>query len=301
VTGRRLTVVSALVVVAAAAAPVPPLAAAIAAVPPGAAPPVAAAPGAAAPAATTEDAAAAAGAGPAAPVAPVAGEGAAAAPVGEPAADQASSGVASEGAPPAARPAGAPARRGAAIVDPAPRPLVQDRLQNRYTTKAHRLQVYGGASYFARNDFYVSPGLEVGAGYALWEWLGFELQLSRFWSILSGGASEVRQMYGVVPDSEAPRWLLRAGGRLSAGYGKVLVGRDRVIHLEPQLFVHAGPHFAEGSVGFVSDAGISFLFYVTPRIYTRLDLALTLEQASRSQGGTLVLGGIPALVVGVMR
>ncbi|HXJ23948.1 MAG TPA: hypothetical protein VMT03_27390 [Polyangia bacterium] len=170
-------------------------------------------------------------------------------------------------------------------------------MQQRFAEKAQRWQLFAGAEYLARGDFYISPGLRLGAAYYLNESLGFEVQLSHYWSSLSGTAEDVVQSLGAVPDSRPPTWLGLVGGRYSIGYGKLLVA-GVVIHLEPQAFAHAGIHDYGGDVEPSGDIGLGLLVFLTPRLFVRADGSMTVERESRSGQGVLVLGALPALSVG---
>ena len=43
--------------------------------------------------------------------------------------------------------------------DPAPRPVAELRVQNRYASNADALQLFAGVDYFERRDYYISPGV----------------------------------------------------------------------------------------------------------------------------------------------
>lgn len=184
--------------------------------------------------------------------------------------------------------------------EPAPRPLPSVRIQNRYTSKEGRLQMYAGGTYLLRGDFWLSPGLRAGVTYHPIEWLGIELQATRFWSRLDAEAERIRDSTGYIPDSHAPVWLVGAGLRASLGYGKLMLGTGggRALHFEPQLFAHAGFHLFDGDRGGSGDAGAAFLLYLTPRVFARIDLGATVDVEGRSDGSRPVVGFMPTLVVG---
>jgi outer membrane beta-barrel protein len=199
----------------------------------------------------------------------------------------------------AAAPAAPPAVRSPHLREPAPRPTAEVRVQNRFATKARLWQVYGGVDYFSRGDFFISPGARVGATYYALESLGLELQVSHFWSSLDDEAQRVRQTLGAIPDSRAPTWLALAGARYSIGYGKLMVGGvDGVVHFEPQVFAHGGLHDHDGDVGPSADLGLGLLFFLTPRVFARADVAVVYERETRSGQAVGVLGLLPALSVG---
>ena len=211
--------------------------------------------------------------------------------------------LAAAGAPPAAVPAPAPglaspaAAPTSSIQEPAPRPQPAARVQARFAQKEHHTLLFAGGEYLARGDFYNSPGLRLGAAYQLVESIAIEVQLSHYWSSLNDEAQRVAQTLGAVPDTRPPTWLGLAGVRWSFGYGKVLVGGD-ILHLEPQLFAHAGIHDYGGDVQPSGDGGLGLLVFLTPRLFTRLDLAVTLDRESRSDQNVAVWGALPALTLG---
>jgi hypothetical protein len=187
------------------------------------------------------------------------------------------------------------------IHEPAPRPQAAIRVQPRFAVKAHLVQIFAGAEYLSRGDFYNSPGVRVGAAYYLLEPLALEVQVSHYWSSLDAEAERVKETLGAIPDSHPPGWLMLAGARYSIGYGKVMVGGlGGVIHFEPQAFAHAGVHDHGGDVGPSGDAGLGFLVFLTPRLFTRIDAAIVLERESRSGRTVSVWGTLPALSLGGM-
>jgi outer membrane beta-barrel protein len=185
----------------------------------------------------------------------------------------------------------------AAIAEPAPRPQPAARVQARFAEKAHHALLFAGAEYLARGDFYNSPGLRLGGAYQMLESLALEGQLSHYWSSLNDEAQRVIHTLGAVPDSRPPTWLGLAGARWSFGYGKVLVAGG-IIHFEPQLFAHAGIHDYGGDVQPSGDAGLGLLVFLTPRLFTRVDVAVTLDRESRSEQNIAVWGALPALTLG---
>ena len=175
------------------------------------------------------------------------------------------------------------------------------RVQQRFAVKANEVQLFGGAAYLSRGDFYNSPGLRVGGAYYVLESLGLELQLSYFWSSLDATAEQVRMTTGTLPDSHAPGWLAVVGARYSIGYGKLMVGGlGGVIHFEPQAFVHGGVHDNDGDFGPSADFGLGFLVYLMPRVFLRADVSVTLDWETRSGQIDTVWGTLPALSVGGM-
>lgn len=198
---------------------------------------------------------------------------------------------------PAPPPTATPAPAAPAIHEPAPRPQPAARVQARFAQKVHRVLLFAGGEYLSRGDFYNSPGVRLGATYYFLESLAGEVQLSRYWSSLNDSARQVLQMEGLLPDSRPPTWLGLMGARYSFGYGKILVGGG-VIHLEPQVFAHVGMHDYGGDVQPTGDAGLGLLVFLTTRLFTRVDVAVTLDRESRSNQAIAVWGALPALTVG---
>jgi hypothetical protein len=201
-------------------------------------------------------------------------------------------------APPAVEPPGA---KRSPIPEAAPRPETAVRVQQRFAVKAKLTQIFAGADYLSRGDFYNSPGLRAGAAYYVLEPLGIELQVSHFWSSLDATAEQVSMTTGTLPDSHPPGWLALLGARYSIGYGKLMVGGvGGVIHFEPQAFLHGGVHDNGGEVGPSADLGLGFLVYLMPRMFLRADVAVTLDWESRSGATKTVWGTLPALSLGAM-
>jgi len=203
-----------------------------------------------------------------------------------------------------ARPSSAPAvttsqRHAGALRDPAPRPPTDVRVQSRFAVKAKSAQLFAGAEYLSRGDFYNSPGARVGATYYPLESIGLELQVSHYWSSLNAEAERVKKNAGLIPNSHAPSWLLMAGGRYSIGYGKLLLGGlGGAIHFEPQAFLHAGMHAHDGDVGPSLDGGLGLLMFLTPKAFARIDAAIVFDREDRSGTAVSVWGTLPSISVG---
>jgi hypothetical protein len=190
-------------------------------------------------------------------------------------------------------------RHAGVLREPAPRPATDVRVQSRFAVKAKSAQIFGGAEYLSRGDFYNSPGARVGATYYPLESLGVELQVSHYWSSLNAEAERVKASLGAIPDSHAPAWLLLLGGRYSIGYGKLLVGGlGGAIHFEPQAFLHAGMHANDGDVGPSFDGGLGLLVFLTPKAFARIDAAIVFDREDRSGRPVSVWGTLPSLSVG---
>jgi hypothetical protein len=196
-------------------------------------------------------------------------------------------------------PAPANATPRSAIQEPAPRPEAAVRVQQRFALKAKLVEIYGGAEYLSRGDFYNSPGLRIGATYYVLEALGLEAQLAHDWSSLDSTAVQVKTNTSFLPDSHPPGYRAMVGARYSIGYGKLMVGGlGGVFHFEPQAFLHGGIHDNGGEIGPSTDAGLGFLVFLTPKVFARFDAAVTLDFESRSGTTVGVWGALPALSVG---
>ncbi len=193
-----------------------------------------------------------------------------------------------------------PAFEPSGLREPAPRPTAEVRVQNRFAHNAGTLQLFGGVDYLERRDFYLSPGVRLGATYFPWESLGLELQISHYFSQLNQAGVEVEQMRGVIPDSRAPTWLVLVGGRYSMGYGKMIISgfNNHAIHFQPQALLQAGMHVHDGSFGPSGLVGLGLLVHATPRWFFRLDGGMTVELEQRVTGTVTVLGFLPSLVTG---
>jgi hypothetical protein len=200
---------------------------------------------------------------------------------------------------PASRERSVSAAPAGAIHEPAPRPEAAVRVQQRFAVKAKEVQLYVGFEYLSRGDFYNSPGARIGATYYVLEPLGLEAQLAYDWSSLDATAEQVKNDTGLLPDSHPPGLRALVGARYSIGYGKLVVGGlGGVVHFEPQAFLHAGIHDNGGEIGASSDAGLGFLVYLTPKLFARIDAAVTLDFESRSGTTIGVWGAVPSLGVG---
>lgn len=195
--------------------------------------------------------------------------------------------------------AAASAPRQSLIHEAAPRPEAAIRVQQRFAFKAKLVEVAAGFEYLSRGDFYNSPGARISGAYYPIEPLGIEARISHYWSGLDATAQEVISTNGTLPDSHAPGWVAMVGARYSIGYGKLLVGGlGGVIHFEPQAFVHGGIHDNAGDVGPSADFGLGFLVFLTPRLFVRADVPVTLDWEYRYSRTVTVFGTAPTLSVG---
>jgi len=179
-------------------------------------------------------------------------------------------------------------------------PPVEVRVQNRFVEKAKRFEMAIGFAYLERDDFYRNPGGQFTLTYWLRESLALEAQLAGYDSVETFEARQVREQTGFLPDIRRERPAQRQGGRWSFGYGKVLLGR-RVIHFDPQIFLHAGAHVTDdGGIWPLFDGGLALATRPLARMLVRLDLGLVLEGEQRSAGYVAVFGFQPVLAVGFL-
>jgi hypothetical protein len=181
----------------------------------------------------------------------------------------------------------------------APAPEVTERVQRRFVEKAGRIELVLGFSYLERSDFYRHPGAQASASYWLREPLALELAAAVYASVDTDELAQVERETGLVPDSRRERATLQAGARYCFGYGKMLIRRG-VVHFDPQLYLRAGVHFAEGNVGPMTEIGAALAARPGPRWVVRLDLGLTLQGERRSAGWEPVLGFAPVLSLGAL-
>ena len=198
------------------------------------------------------------------------------------------------------RPRGRAAKR-PLIHEAAPRPEAAVRVQQRFAVKANLVQLFGGAEYLSRGDFYNSPGLRVGGAYYVLESLGLELQLSHFWSSLDATAQQVKMTTGTLPDSHPPGWLVLVGGALLDRLRQADGRRPRRRHSLRAAGVRPRRHARQRRRRRPSaDFGLGFLVFLMPRMFVRADVAVTLDWESRSGQTDTVWGTLPALSLGGM-
>ena len=111
--------------------------------------------------------------------------------------------------------------RTATAAAPRPDPGPDATIQRRLFVKRSRLHLRAGATYLAREDFWLSPGVTVDATYHPSEALGVELSSSVYFSVLEAGAASLRRQTGLLPDAEQPILRIAAGPRWSFAYGKI--------------------------------------------------------------------------------
>lgn len=138
-------------------------------------------------------------------------------------------------------PDGGLARTATAAV-PVPDPGPVSTVEARRFAKRGRVHLRVGAEYFGREDFWISPGVAFGVGYAPWEWLGFELAGAVYFSTLDAAAEALRRDRGLLPDAEQPHGRVELGARWAFAYGKLLVEPTErlILHFDLGLSLRAG-------------------------------------------------------------
>ena len=122
-------------------------------------------------------------------------------------------------------------------VDPYPQAMVEVRAFEK--TGRYLLRV--GVVYWAREDFWISPGLTLEGGYHFDERWAVDLSSSLYLSTLDAAARELREREGVLPDAQQPILRLAVGPRYAFGYGKLLLEDLAVVlHFDVSLAVRAG-------------------------------------------------------------
>lgn len=183
-----------------------------------------------------------------------------------------------------------------AVADESDRPTVQER----FASKAERAHLHLTTSAPVRDDFFRSLGLGADFGYHFDETFGAELRWLwlRNWEVAA--AEQIREDTGYVPDARPQRMFLLANGRMSVGYGKVLVRDWFVVHFDPQLVAGGGVALAEGDrVVPTASAGISVLTHFNHSIQAKLDLQMAVQAEDRNRGWVFSTTFLPTLGVGL--
>ncbi|MEL6184586.1 MAG: hypothetical protein AAFU79_08185 [Myxococcota bacterium] len=114
-------------------------------------------------------------------------------------------------------------------------------VEARTFSKAGRFLFRAGAVYWAREDFWISPGFTLEGGYHFDERWGVDLSSSLYLSTLDAAARELRERDGVLPDAQQPILRVAAGPRYAFGYGKLLLeDLAIVLHFDLSLALRAG-------------------------------------------------------------
>jgi len=174
------------------------------------------------------------------------------------------------------------------------RPTIQDR----FATKAETLYLQGTMTTQVRNDYYDSIGVGVDLGWYTSEMLGLELRWAYLFSTLGPAASEVKNETGLTPDARPQDMLAAVGARYSFGYGKMLLGRDSVVHVDPQIAAHGGVALAGRRVLPTGTISLSLLTHYQYGLQATFDLGFAIQAEHRRSGWMPSVGFMPTLGIG---
>lgn len=125
---------------------------------------------------------------------------------------------------------------------PVPDPGPDWTVESRIFEKAGHLHLQVGGDYLAREDFWMSPGIGIGATYYPWETVGLELAGTLYLSTLEASAERLRREFGVLPDAQQPMARLVVGARWAFAYGKLALEPfpGAVVHFDIGAAVRVG-------------------------------------------------------------
>lgn len=178
----------------------------------------------------------------------------------------------------------------------APAAAAQVRVEQRLLVKEQHLFVSGGFTWFARGDYYNSPGAVLTAAWYPKEDDALELRAAAFAAFLNETANTVFQGTGFVPDAHKPSALLMLGWRHSLTCGKVALGSS-VVHFDLQSGVHGGLLKTDRSLEPALSLSMGLLARISSRFYGQFELALVGSREARSST-VLAAGVLPMLTVG---
>lgn len=171
-------------------------------------------------------------------------------------------------------------------------------IQHRFAEKAGA--VYGHATLMTqiRNDYYDSVGFGADAGYYPSESLGLEVRWLYLISSLNRAAADVKERTGLTPDARPQHMMMTVGARYSIGYGKMLVGRELIVHFDPQFTTHGGIALAEKRVLPTFKAGLSLLAHFKWGLQAKVDLLGAFQMEDRNRGWVPSFGFVPVFGIG---
>ena len=171
-------------------------------------------------------------------------------------------------------------------------------VQKRFAAKKNHVYGHVTTMTHVRNDFYKAFGLGVDAGYYPWEKTGFEARYSWVSSTLSKTARDVKSKTGLTPDARPQEMMATVGVRYSLGYGKFLVGKDFLVHFDPQLAIHSGIAVAEKRVIPTTTLGLSLLTHYKWGIQVKFDISAAIQVEKRRRGWIPSIGFAPYIGFG---
>lgn len=180
-----------------------------------------------------------------------------------------------------------------------PEPSAPRTVERRLFTKQGRFHLRAGGAYWAREDFWISPGLTAELGYAPLEWLAVDLSSTVFFSELDAAARDLRVEQGLLPDAQQPILRLVIGPRWSFAYGKILIeGTETVLHLDASLVLRMGAMFTDRAVNFGGDVGLAFQVSLDEGWFAWGEIAGWIGFEER-QSSSLAAGPLGSLGLGV--
>lgn len=172
------------------------------------------------------------------------------------------------------------------------------RVERRQLVKARKTLLGVAGAYYARGDYFITPGLQATWSHYLDERNGVEARAGFFMPFLTPAAQQVFTDLGFIPD--VPRALggVQFGYRRSLGYGKVLLfgTAESLVHFDLQLALHVGGVFTDRGFGPSLSAAPALLARIGPSWTLQADVAIvaSLEAAEFP----VVFGVVPLVAVG---
>lgn len=171
-------------------------------------------------------------------------------------------------------------------------------IQHRFAEKDDSIYGHFTTMTHVRNDFYDSIGFGLDVGYYPAERFGLEARWSYLFSSLSPAAVDVKQETGLTPDARPQHMLMTLGARWSLGYGKMLVGKNSLVHFDPQIALHGGIALAEKRVLPTSMLSLALLTHFKNGVQAKLDLGFAFQAENRNRGWVPSFGFVPTLGIG---
>ncbi len=180
-------------------------------------------------------------------------------------------------------------------------PETEYRVERRFFEKQDHFVVKTGFSYLSRGDFYDNPGLSIDLSWYPLEFFAIDFVSSTiFFSQLNATATELRETFGLLPDSQKPYARITGGGRFAFAYGKVLIEElGAIVHLDASLGLHVGALVTDRTVNLGGDTGLAFQAAVFDRFVVWFDFSWFFSFEERSGQGTLASGPMGTVGVGL--
>ncbi|MEQ8274326.1 MAG: hypothetical protein RMA76_44505 [Deltaproteobacteria bacterium] len=180
-------------------------------------------------------------------------------------------------------------------------PDTAHRVERRFFEKQDHFLVKTGFSYLSRGDFYSNPGVSIDLSWYPLEFFAIDFVSSTiFFSQLNNTATELRETFGLLPDSQKPYARVTAGGRFAFAYGKVLIEElGEVVHLDASVGLHLGVLATDRAVNLGGDTGLTFQAAVFERFVVWFDFSWFLSFEERSDEGTVASGPMGTVGLGL--